>query len=138
MNAKKLPPHLYDWWKNQYEVVQEFSDVLLHEESASPQLLDFFETLASNCPKMRSVRMTNALHAFWSRAQSRLALEIAIRHFKTPEEVRKFQTLIGQALPQQENWAAFEAAFDANSPIHDIRDWLDTRVHEYLSPRAPG
>ena len=50
---------------NQYEAVQEFGRVLLNEESSSPRLIAFFEMLARHTPKLRSVRMTNVLHALW-------------------------------------------------------------------------
>src|SRR5689334_16195412 len=130
MNSEKVPDHLRDWWNNQYKAVQEFGDVLLSEESASPQLLGFFETLARYCPKLRSVRMTNALHAFWRSVPSSLAFELALKNYKTPTGISGFHGLVSRALPQGTHGALFDARFDIDSSIAEVLRWLEVQERE--------
>ena len=127
MKPQTIPDHLQRWWESQYKAVQEFGHVLLNEQSASPRLISFFEALACKYPKLRSVRMTNALHALWRQAPCALVFELALKHYKTPTEINEFCALVLRALPQVGDGAAFEAVFNADSPIGDVLGWLEAR-----------
>lgn len=101
--------------------------MLLGEDSASPRLMAFFETLARHCPKLRSVRMTNALHALWRQVPSSLAFELALRHCRTPAEIEEFSARVLRAMPQEAEGASFDAAFDIDSPFDTVLHWLETQ-----------
>jgi len=123
--SNAIPDHLRNWWEHQYKAVQEFGQVLLREDSASPQLMRFFETLARHCPKLRSVRMTNALHALWRQTPSALAFELAVRYCKSPTEIGDYAAQIRRAMPQASDGERFDAELTAESAFADVVRWLD-------------
>lgn len=123
--SNAIPDHLRAWWERQYKAVQEFGHVLLREDSASPQLMNFFETLARHCPKLRSVRMTNALHALWRQTPSALAFELAVRHCKSPVEIGEYAERVRRAMPQASDGQRFDAELTSESALADALRWLD-------------
>ncbi|WP_319241392.1 hypothetical protein [uncultured Propionivibrio sp.] len=123
--SNAIPDHLRTWWEHQYKAVQEFGQVLLREDSASPQLMSFFEMLARHCPKLRSVRMTNALHALWRQTPSALAFELAVRYCKSPTEIGDFAARVQRAMPQAADSERFEAELTLESTFADVLCWLE-------------
>lgn len=125
MKPEAIPDHLGVWWDRQYKAVQEFGQVLLKEDSASPRLMEFFETLARHCPKLRSVRMTNALHALWRCAPGSLVFELALKHCKTPAEINELAAQVERAMPLDADGARFDAEFTLATPFDEVLRWLE-------------
>ena len=128
MKPETIPEHLRPWWMNQYEAVQEFGRVLLNEESSSPRLIAFFETVARHTPKLRSVRMTNVLHALWKAVPDEALFESALKHYKTPAEISEFRRLVAKAFPPGEQHSESETRFDVASPMHEIVRQLEAKA----------
>lgn len=133
MRTEAIPHHLQAWWNCQYKAVQEFGHVLLGEDSASPKLMAFFEILARHCPKLRSVRMTNALHALWRQSPSSVAFELALRHCRTPAEIDEFAARTVRAMPRESDGTDFDAAFDLNAPFVEVLLWMENRENALRS-----
>ncbi len=128
MKPETIPEHLRPWWMNQYEAVQEFGRVLLNEESSSPRLIAFFEMLARHTPKLRSVRMTNVLHALWHVVPDDALFEMALKHYRTPTEISAFRRLVASAYPSGERHADNETKFDVDGPIDEVVRRLEAKA----------
>ena len=136
MKQEDLPDHLRIWWSNQYETVQEFLQILLHEDAADPRLRVFFERLSVCYPKMRSVRMTNALHSLWRSVDNERAFELALKHCASPTALNEFERLTCSALANTDAAARFGERFNDDSPITDVTSWLEALAREAKSHNA--